>query len=98
MSNEDELFASWEQEMKVMPCESDVHDSSPAHAGTGEWYVSFACPRCIRVSHIMLVCDRYNSFLPSMTILAGSSVVECGKCHQQFLYRETIIVSEKRQV
>lgn len=81
-----------------MPCESDLHDSSPAHAGSGEWYASFACPRCKAVRINMLICDRYNSMLPSMLIIAGSSVVECGNCNQQFLYRETIVVSEKRQV
>lgn len=81
-----------------MPCESAVHDSSPTHEGPGEWYVSFACPHCKEVRIIILVCGRYNSFLPSMMIIAGSSVVECGKCSQQFLYRETIVVSEKRQV
>jgi len=98
VENEDELFARWEQEMEIMPCESGTHDSSPAHAGPGEWYVSFACPRCKKVSTTLLVCDRYNSFLPSMMIIAGASVVECGKCNQQFLYRETIVVSERRQV
>lgn len=98
MENEDDLFARWEQEMQVMPCESAVHDSSPAHEGTGEWYATFACPRCHTIRISMLVCDRFNSLIPSMMIVAGSSVIECGKCEQQFLYRETIVVSERRQV
>jgi len=81
-----------------MPCESVGHDSSPIHAGPGEWYISFACPRCQSIRTTILACDRYNSFLPSMLIIAGSSVVQCGKCEQQFLYRETLVVSERRQV
>ena len=98
MTSEEDMFAQWEQEMAIMPCESDMHESSPAHAGPGAWYVTYACPRCKDVFHRALICDRYHSFLPVLKATASAYVIECDHCKQQFLDKETIIVSERRRV
>lgn len=93
---DEELFANLEREMEVMPCESPRHSSSALHEGPGLWYVTMICPRCSYKYDSLLACDRYKSFLPILTIMSGTNVVECRECREQFLYRDTIIVSEKR--
>lgn len=95
---ETELFASLEKEMQFMPCESELHDTSPMHSGPGEWYVSYECPKCAYTNEPVLCCDRYKQLMPVAILLSGDNVVECKRCKSQFLYRQIIVLATRREV
>jgi hypothetical protein len=95
---EADLFSALEEEMKYMPCESPIHDISPIHEGPGEWYISYSCPHCGYTNDTSLCCDRYKQFLPVAIIMAGDNVVQCSQCRNQFLYRQIVVNSKRREM